>query len=79
MKEKIKVYQLTPSRMTGLDSIIYREDTDGWRGVLNQIELELDTQWSNNEDDNGEGWDGIELNIKCFHITEDELLEMTEA
>ena len=76
--EKIKVVQIEPCSFGPWDFHIAVVKSETWKEVLEEVERELDSQWTNREDENGDGWGGLEIKVKCKYMTQEQLDEITE-
>jgi len=77
-EDRIRVIQIEPCSFGPWDSYIAVVKSETWKEVLEEVEREIDAQWTNREDETGDGWDGLELTVKCKYMTQAELDEITE-
>jgi len=68
MSDKIKCYKFTPGGY--FDNLIVEANDNNWDDCIRMAETLLDGQYSD------DGWEDIELTIKCVYLTREELDEL---
>ncbi len=78
-EDKLRIIKIEPCSFAPYDTHIAVIATEDWSEVLQEVERELEAQWSNRADDPSvDPWDGLEIKVKCGFMTPSQISEITE-